>query len=122
MKQIKYFLLTIISCLIFSNIRSQYAGPGAGIILSTVKEVISQASKLDKSDKLVKLQGSVIEQINKNTFIFKDSTGTIKIEIAKKQMPSTQFNEKTTVVIIGEVDYDLLEGCEIEVDSLIIKK
>ncbi len=55
MKQIKYFLLTIISCLIFSNIRSQYAGPGAGIILSTVKEVISQASKLDKSDKLVKL-------------------------------------------------------------------
>ena len=37
-------------------------------------------------------------------------------------MPSTQFNEKTTVVIIGEVDYDLLEGCEIEVDSLIIKK
>jgi len=121
MKQLKNIFLTIVACLIFSNIQAQYTGPGAKLGFSTVKEVIDNASRLDKSDKQVKLKGFVTEQINSDTFWFKDTTGKIKVEIEKKQMPATPFNEKTEVVLIGEVDYDLLDGCEIEVDSLIIK-
>jgi uncharacterized protein (TIGR00156 family) len=49
---------------------------------------------------------------------FEDSTGKIKIEIDKKYMPATEFNHETKVVIVGEVDYDLLEGTEIEVKEV----
>lgn len=122
MEQVKYFLLTAAACFIFSSIQAQYTGPGAKVDFSTVKEVIDNASKLDKSDKQVKLNGFVTEQINNDTFWFKDSTGKIRVEIEKKQIPAIPFNEKTELIIIGEVDYDLLEGCEIEVDSLIIKQ
>jgi uncharacterized protein (TIGR00156 family) len=122
MEQVKYFLLTAAACFIFSSIQAQYTGPGAKVDFSTVKEVIDNASKLDKSDKQVKLNGFVTEQINNDTFWFKDSTGKIRVEIEKKQIPAMPFNEKTELIIIGEVDYDLLEGCEIEVDSLIIKQ
>jgi uncharacterized protein (TIGR00156 family) len=107
--------------LFLSDVYAQYTGPGAGINLTTVNEVIANASQLDKSDKQVKLKGFVIEQINKDTFRFKDATGIIMVEIEKKQMPTVPFNEKQEVIIIGEVDYDLLEGCEIEVDCLIIQ-
>jgi uncharacterized protein (TIGR00156 family) len=107
--------------LFLSDVYAQYTGPGAGIKLTTVNEVIANASQLDKSDKQVKLKGFVIEQLNKDTFRFKDATGIIMVEIEKKQMPTVPFNDKQEVIIIGEVDYDLLEGCEIEVDRLIIQ-
>lgn len=122
MDNLKCYFLTIAACLIFSGIQAQYTGPGAAVGLTTIKEVTDNASKLDRSDKQVKLKGFVIEQINNDTFWFKDTTGKIRVEIEKKQMPSIPFDENTEVIIIGEVDYDLLEGCEIEVDKLIIKQ
>lgn len=119
MKHVKTIFILITFGLLSLNVHAQYTGPGAKVEISTVKEIIDNASKLDKSDKQVKLNGFVIEQINNDTFWFKDQTGKIMVEIEKKQIPTTPFNEKTKVTIIGEVDYDLLEGCEIEVDILI---
>ena len=121
MNRVALIILVMGLGLFLSDVSAQYTGPGAGITLTTVKEVIANASQLDKSDKQVKLKGFVIEQINKDTFRFKDATGIIMVEIEKKQMPNVPFNEKNEVIIIGEVDYDLLEGCEIEVDSLILQ-
>ncbi|MBN2348018.1 MAG: NirD/YgiW/YdeI family stress tolerance protein [Bacteroidales bacterium] len=122
MKLLKYYLVLIVACQALLNMQAQYTGHGATMELSVVKDVIDNASKLDKSDKQVKVKGFVIEQINNDTFWFKDTTGRIRVEIEKKQMPATPFNEKTEVIILGEVDYDLLEGCEIEADSVIIKQ
>lgn len=120
MKRFKYILWTFLTGFISTSCNAQYTGPGSTDEFTTVKEVMDDASALDKSDRQVKLQGFVIEQINNDTFWFKDKTGKIRVEIEKKQMPSTPFNEKTEVIIIGEVDYDLLEGSEIEVDNIII--
>lgn len=118
MKQLKYFLIVLTFIMLVSNAQAQYTGPGATNEVTTVKEVIDNASKLDKSDRQIKVKGFVTEQINNDTFWFKDSTGKIRVEIEKKQMPKTPFNDKTEVILIGEIDYDLLEGSEIEVDSL----
>lgn len=121
MKQLHFIITAIAASFIFSNVQAQYTGPGSEIKLYTVNEVIDQASKLDKSDYQIKIEGFVIEQINKDTFWFKDKTGKIRIEIDKKQLPTTPFNEKTELIIMGEVDYDFLEGVEIEVENLIVK-
>ena len=101
---------------------AQYKGPGAAAKLLTVKEVTKTAYKLDRNDARVKLHGFIIEQINGDTFWFQDTTGKIRIEIEKDQIPAVPFDDKTELFIVGEVDYDLLEGTEIEVEHLEIKK
>ncbi len=100
---------------------AQYKGPGSIAKEYTVKEITKNASKLDRSDVLVKLEGSIISQINSETYWFQDSTGKIRIELEKDQLPAVPFDEKTKVIITGEVDYDLLEGSEIEVERLELK-
>jgi len=122
MKPLKFSLILLVSFMSALTIQAQYTGPGADVELTTVKDVIDNASKLDKSDRHVKVKGFVLEQINDDTFWFKDESGKIKVEIEKKQMPESPFDETTEVILIGEVDYDLLEGAEIEADSVKINQ
>lgn len=86
----------------------------------TVKEVEGAALKLDRKDTQVKLKGFIIEKLNDENYTFSDATGKIKVEIDKKNLPSFTFNEKTELIIMGEVDYDLLEGTEIEVEQVLL--
>lgn len=96
----------------------QFTGTGSVVKFYTIQEVKDNASKLDKSDEFVKVKGFVVKQINKDTYQFKDSTGDITVEIDKKRLPDSPFDEKTEVVIIGEVDNDLMEPVEIEVKEM----
>ncbi len=97
---------------------AQYTGPNTSHRSLTVKEVIKDASSLDKKDILVTMEGKVIEQINKDTFWFEDKTGKVLIEIEKKHFPSFQFDQNTLIRIVGEVDYDVLEEVEVEVENI----
>lgn len=106
---------------IFGTLQAQYTGPGSTAQVKTVKEVSDNALKLDRKDTMVKLQGFIIEQLGDDNYMFKDATGKIRVEIDKKRLPAATFNENTEMVIIGEVDYDLLEGTEIEVKNVEIK-
>lgn len=121
MKQLSKMLMAGLILMIASTVQAQYKGLGASSKSFTVKEVTQQASKLDRSDTLVKLQGFIVQQINGDTYWFQDATGKIKIEIEKKDLPAEPFDEKSEVIITGEVDHDLLEGTEIEVEHIEIK-
>jgi len=118
MKTIKMILTTAFFAGIFSIANAQYTGPGSKAELYTVKSVSDNALKLDRKDTMVKLKGFVVEKINNEDYWFEDSTGKIKVEIEKKHLPAVAFDEKTELKIIGEVDYDLLEGTEIEVKHI----
>ena len=79
----------------------------------------TQPSRLDRSDALEKIQGYIVKQINADTYEFKDSTGFILVDIDKKTLPTKPFNDKTELILIGEVDHDMLEPVEIEVDEVL---
>jgi uncharacterized protein (TIGR00156 family) len=96
----------------------QFQGPGVLDKTYSVKEIIDNASRLDRSDALVKVQGYIVKQINADTYEFKDKTGTIKIEIDKKRLPSNPFDDKTELILIGEVDNDIFAPVEIEVKEV----
>lgn len=118
---LKQWGLLLLVLLFTSNIAySQFKGKGASNKIYTVKEVLDNASKLDRSDAVVKVKGFIIEQINSDTYKFKDNTGVIQVEIKKKRLPATPFDEKTELILIGEVDNDLFQPVEIEVDEVII--
>lgn len=121
MKQLSKMLMAGLILMVAGTVQAQYKGPGTNSKSFTIKEVTQQASKLDRSDTLVKLQGFIVQQIKGDTYWFQDATGKIKVEIGKKDLPAEPFDEKTEVIITGEVDYDLLEGTEIEVDHIEIK-
>jgi uncharacterized protein (TIGR00156 family) len=118
LNSVKTMMLVALFAGIFGSASAQYTGPGSQAVKHTVKEVSENALRLDRKDTMVKLEGFIIEKIKEEDYWFQDSTGKIKVEIDKKYLPQTPFDEKTEVVIVGEVDYDLLEGTEIEVKKL----
>lgn len=115
-----FFLLLFSSTFTFG----QYTGPGsvAKLELMSVKQVKEQAAELDKTDKLIKLQGYITEQINEDTYWFEDSSGRVWVEIDEDELPAKPFDEKTELTIVGEVDYDLLEEVEVEVERILAIK
>ena len=121
MKRLGTIMMTALLAGIFGTLSAQYTGPGSTAQVKTVKEVSDNALKLDRKDTMVKLKGFIIEQLGDDNYMFKDATGKIKVEIDKKRLPAATFNENTEMEIIGEVDYDLLEGTEIEVKNVEIK-
>jgi len=124
MKTIVKLVFVWILVIATSVIYAQFQGPTSLDKIYTVKEIKENASKLDRSDQLVKVKGFIIKQINKDDYTFQDSTGTIRVELKKKYMPEQPFDEKTELIMICEVDYDMLEGVELEVEEIveIVKK
>ena len=123
MRTVGYFVLAGLLLMIPGISRGQYIGPGSTGKVYTVKEILEKAAKLDKSDEVVIVKGYIVKQHNSDTYQFRDFTGEISVEIKKKNLPATPFNEKTELLITGEVDFDLLEGTEVEADKVeLVKK
>lgn len=118
MKSLSLFFVFVFIC---SYAYGQYTGPGsvAKLEVMSVKQVIEQAAELDKTDKLVKLQGYITEQVNEDTYWFEDSSGRVWVEIDEDDLPDKPFDDKTKLTITGEVDHDLLEEVEVEVERFL---
>ena len=66
---------------------------------------------------MVTLEGYIIRRINNDDlYEFKDSTGTITVDIDNNKWPG-QINDKTKVRLYGEVDRDFM-NVEIDVDRV----
>jgi uncharacterized protein (TIGR00156 family) len=116
-KKWKTLLFMAVFTGIFGIASAQYTGPGSEAKTHKVKDVLDAALKLDRKDTMVKMKGFVVEKIKDEEYWFEDETGKIKIEIDDKHLPDSPFDENTELIITGEVDYDLLEGTEIEVEK-----
>lgn len=114
----KHITLLVMLISITSQSFGQFQGPSPADRTYTVKEIKDNASRLDRSDALVKVQGFITKQIDSETYEFKDNTGTIMVEIDRKDLPESPFDENTELILIGEVDNDLFEPVEIEAKEI----
>lgn len=100
---------------------AQFTGPGSPAAhtepMGPVKTV-DQVFKNSRDDQWVTLTGQVVRQIGRQKYLFRDSTGEIRIEIDGKAMPTEPFNEKTRVEIRGEVEKEFLRSIEIDVKEM----
>lgn len=87
--------------------------------IRTTTEIKNEASALDKSDAIVYLRGRITEQITKDEYWFEDESGKIRIELEDNIIKDFRLDPEKTVIIGGEVDYDELEGTEIEVSEIL---
>lgn len=99
-----------------SPAQAQFEGPGAQSQLTTVEAVADQAN----DDQTVQLEGSIIEQVGDEKYIFADDTGEIRVEIDDELFRGQRITPDMTVSIYGEVEKDFMRSLEIDVDELSI--
>jgi uncharacterized protein (TIGR00156 family) len=88
-----------------------YTGPGPGII--TVKEAMGL-----RDDANVALRGHIVQHLGKDKYLFKDDTGSIRVEIDHDKWEGQSVGPTDPVEIIGEIDKDW-NSVEIDVDRVI---
>lgn len=88
-----------------------FVGNGQQVSVITT---IAQALKA-RDDEPVQLTGTIISQIDNDEFIFRDSTGEIKIDVDDKawQGQNVGFNDKITVY--GKVDKETIGKNSVDV-------
>lgn len=98
----------------------QFQGKQVNNKIYTVKEIKKNATILDRTDAIVKIKGNIIQQLYSETYVFMDKTGVIRAKIENKVLPRVPFDEKTDLILVGEIDNDIFEPIEIEVKEVII--
>ena len=80
---------------------------------------VEQAHKMP-DDSEVLLEGIIIEQIGRNTYMFKDKTGQIPVEIEMDEWNGFEVTDTTPVRIYGEMDIEGMGNRQIDVQSVSI--
>lgn len=111
---LKKLILSAIAIVALSGVaHAQYTGPSGHTGPKSVADVL----KNPVDDQYVQLKGQLIRQVGNEKYIFTDGTGEIRVEIDNKLLTGP-IDDKTTVIIRGEVEKDFLESPEIDVDSV----
>ncbi|MDH1054395.1 YgiW/YdeI family stress tolerance OB fold protein [Aquipseudomonas alcaligenes] len=109
--QARYLTLLIAPLFSTAVLAAGYTGPGAQASNSV------SAAQAAGDDAHVVLQGHITRKLGDEKYEFKDSTGTITVEIDDEDLPPVAFDDKTLVKLSGEVDKGLLQR-EVDVDRL----
>lgn len=94
-----------------ADLKEQAGGNSTGLF-----DFALSAARTD--DKAFVLVGTITAQLDGNTYVFKDSTGAINVEI--DNFKGVKVTPNDTVRLTGEADYD--DGLILEVDSISIVK
>lgn len=105
----RYLALLVAPLFSTAALATGYTGPGAQAIttVAAAQEAVDDAN--------VVLQGHIIKKLGDEKYEFKDSSGTITVEIDDEDMPPVAFDDKTKVKLTGEVDKSMMTR-EIDVD------
>ena len=79
--------------------------------VTTVKQALGM-----KDDSNVQLKGYVVKAVGDEKYQFRDSTGSITVEVDDELWQGKPISAKTPVTIIGEVDIDYKPAKRVEID------
>ena len=79
--------------------------------VTTVKQALGM-----KDDSNVQLKGYVVKAVGDEKYQFRDSTGSITVEIDDELWQGKPISARTPVTIIGEVDIDYKPAKRVEID------
>jgi uncharacterized protein (TIGR00156 family) len=118
MKSSLILILFIASLFTIKTANAQFVGTGSQTDFITVNEIQKKAFWFDCTDRLIKVQGFIVEQIGKHYYWFEDTSGRMRMEIKPNHMPEASFDQNTEVVIYGKIDHYLFGRSEIEVSRV----
>ena len=83
----------------------------APTVTTTVKQALAS-----KDDTKVQLKGFIVKSVGDEKYQFRDSTGSITVDIDDELWMGKAISAKTPVTIIGEVDVDYKPTKRVEID------
>lgn len=96
-----------------SNMRGGFHGPNSVRLVS-----VSQLRSLP-DDSYAIIEGSIVRQIRGDHYEFRDTSGSIEVEIDNKYWAGNTITPNNTVRLLIEIDHDLLTS-EYEVEAPIV--
>ncbi|MCQ2606963.1 MAG: NirD/YgiW/YdeI family stress tolerance protein [Bacteroidales bacterium] len=111
----KLFVL-LLSAIVIASVLLLSFGETPSVKKATVKDVIENATLLDKNDEEIILTGTISSQISKKKFWFEDNTGQIIIEVKNSLIPLVPSTNQIEVEIRGKVDCQANSGDGIKID------
>lgn len=103
-------MLTLAAMTLTGTLQAQFSGTEA---IQTVASILGA-----KDDTPVVLEGSLIQHVRGDNYLFRDATGEIEVEIDNEDFRGEIINPEDTIRISGEVDIDK-NGKDIDVDYLV---
>lgn len=85
---------------------------GPGLAPTTVREAATM-----RDDARVTLRGNIVQHLGKDKYLFRDETGTIRVEIDSHKWQGLTITPDDRVEIQGEVDKDW-NSVEVDVDRI----
>ncbi|SRR5690606_9592549 len=103
--------MTIMGSTVTAAIADDVVNKTAFAKTTTVKQALSM-----KDDSKVQIKGYVVKSVGDEKYQFRDSTGTINVEIDDELWQGKPVSAKTPVTIVGEVDIDYKPAKRVEID------
>ena len=75
----------------------------AGFTGQTAKYSIQDALK-QPDNSFVTIQGNIVKKLSSDKYLFKDTTGTITVEIDNEKWGNIEASEKDTLELTGEIE------------------
>ncbi|WP_029789896.1 MULTISPECIES: YgiW/YdeI family stress tolerance OB fold protein [Vibrio] len=107
----KKLIITTTLALISGSALAAFSGPETAAI-STVK-----AAQNASDDSYVLLTGNIVQALGNETYLFKDNTGEIQVEIDNEDWMGQDVSPQDRVAIRGEVDSEWTKT-QIDVDTI----
>ena len=104
--------LSVILFLTFSILTANAGGFNG----QTQKASIVEALNLP-NDSYVTVQGNIVKRLSSDTYMFKDNSGTMTVEIDNTKWGALVVNEKDTLELTGEIERKFNQ-VQLEVDSV----
>ena len=115
----KGFLMLVSLLLATTSAQAAYTGPQE---LPRVFSTVIEALEYPVDDHEIAFEGHITKRIGHDKYLFRDKTGSIRLEIDAGVFPADDINDKTRVKIYGEIDSKVLDNPMVDVDRIEIVK
>ncbi len=125
LKRSVLLMVAALSAGVAASAYAQYQGPGSKAAKAAARGPLNSVADVlqrGRDDQQVTLTGHVVKKVGWEKYLFRDASGSIRIEIDDDVMPAEPFDDKTRVEISGEVEKDFLQSAEIDVKAIRIVK
>lgn len=119
-------IVALMSAPVFAaNTQGGFSGPGStatssqngGFVGPNGTVTTVEKAKSMRDDAWVTLRGNIVERLSDDTYTFKDSSGTVNVDISYKRWNGLTVTPNDVVEIQGEVDKDW-NSVEIDVKQI----
>lgn len=106
----------------FAEHHGGYVGNNGGFVgpQAEPKSVTVEEAKSMNDEAKILVKGHIISAVGDDDYMFKDNTGTIKVEIDKDLWKGVTVKPEDNVEILGEVDRHLQKETSIEAEAIAI--